>query len=290
MMRTVVAALLLSSVCATTAAAQEHRARAPIASELRGEIWGETGFFTSHPPGLDVTTATLVFGAGYRIGPAFALRLVAPLVIHDQRDPGVHQTIVDSGNPFFGAYWVPRSRDVRFELGGGATLPFAPANNAIDSFAFYYARGIHGAVDSWLWAPSALSFVGSVRVENVRPIAGFLLLGAQLDLALIVPVLDAHGDAQLVVQQTIFVAARFLWWLSAGLRVSVVDEPTSGIRCTLPGPACDPVQAALTPYVRIDVDRAFFDLSLTMNLDTPYGFAFDTGQVWGLRLAGGARF
>jgi hypothetical protein len=45
----------------------------------------------------------------------------------------------------------------------------------------------------------------------------------------------------------------------------------------------------LLPFFRVQLEPAFFEARLTMNLDNPYGFAFDDG-VWAISLTAGGRF
>ena len=47
---------------------------------------------------------------------------------------------------------------------------------------------------------------------------------------------------------------------------------------------------AIEPYGRFDIGTLFLDTSLVLNVDEPYGFAFDSGKFWALHFGGGASF
>lgn len=44
----------------------------------------------------------------------------------------------------------------------------------------------------------------------------------------------------------------------------------------------DVTEVALVPEGRFDLGVGYLHGRLVVNLDTPYGFAFDTGRIWGL--------
>lgn len=52
----------------------------------------------------------------------------------------------------------------------------------------------------------------------------------------------------------------------------------------------DEAQLALLPFFRLQFEPAFVEFRLTMNLDEPFGFAFDNNGMWAVSVAAGGRF
>ena len=76
-MRSFAIAAVVAVVCSVgaRASAQDTQAQPEeLDSRLNAEIWGELGFWTSHPPNVDETVMTFQVGGGYRVTRQFLLR------------------------------------------------------------------------------------------------------------------------------------------------------------------------------------------------------------------------
>jgi hypothetical protein len=91
---------------------------------------------------------------------------------------------------------------------------------------------------------------------------------------------DADRDAEVPIQIAVEGGARLGRMFVLGGRFQTVFWATDQ----------DLTQLALVPFVRLEGESGFGYLRMTINLDEPYGFAFDDDGIWGLHAGGGARF
>lgn len=258
-----------------------------------GAAWLELGTYGRSAPDPHGATVDFTFGASYRVLSHLTLRALYPLMYGTGSanfgPVSYSESALDSGNPYLGAEWGIATEHLRMRFGGGATIPLAPLDtmHAIDGLTEAAAAALHGAVDTWLYLANTFAVVGRAHFETRRPLLGYFVLAADMAIAPLIPTGNTTGrHVQLILQWQFSAGVQIIREVSAGLRFSVVDDPTDGGYLGLG----DPAQSSLSIYGRVELGTAFFDAMLTMNLDSEFGFAFDTARYWGVRVAGGARF
>ncbi len=129
----------------------------------------------------------------------------------------------------------------------------------------------------WLWRPDATAAVVFGRLEAVT---GHLFVRGTAKTALLLSTADRlRPDIALQAQA----AVGGTWG----------DHVRGGVilrAAWLPTAEGDNAQTSLAPFVRLVFGTFFVRTELTMNLDGPFGFAFDAGGVWGLHLRAGAAY
>jgi hypothetical protein len=183
-------------------------------------------------------------------------------------------------NPsLYGAYLVDIEQLARVRAGLGVGFPL-DRRDFRDELAALYGAATWGLESAWLWAGDRFSLVPFASIEAV-PVE-YLYLAGSLHLGILIP---TAGMDTTDVDVQVVVAGGVRWGpLLAALRFRLVWFPTDQT-----GPEA---QTSLEPFVRGTADfgewDGFAELRLTMNLDDPWGFAFDTNRVWGIHLAAGA--
>jgi len=196
-------------------------------------------------------------------------------------DPSFDPTWFAVGNPVLGWSVVLIEGLV---LTPSITLPLASfpsragARPAAD-FAYRGSLGLRGAVESWLWRPDQFAVLFPFNyVTWLDP----LLLEAHAKLAYLMPTTADDADADIVLEASLRVAAHMggRFWLAGG--VAAVYTPTD---------TGDNFNIALAPELRYVLDAgSHVELSLLMNLDTPYGPFTTPGRFWAVHIGGSASF
>lgn len=196
-------------------------------------------------------------------------------------------------NPYVGARVAfgagePGSR-WRARVGGGVTLPLA---NAYDGnldllLAGYGALAMTGGWDPWLNSAGNMAVVARGDFEYRHQ---YFLVGAETSLGFMLPVEweGRTGDTIVVPQLGIWAAARPIEQLAIGGRFQAVAQITTGD--VSPGASNAEGFLAFTPFIRAELGGGFIETRLVINLDEPFGFAFDHDRFWGFYIAGGASF
>lgn len=189
------------------------------------------------------------------------------------------------GNPYVGLRLGWRERRWRLRFGAGTTAPFSNAfdDDAEGRRAWQLGQALHGAYDPWLLEPEIQPLVlrGDFELHG-----RYFQVGFDAAFGVVFPLRnDGGGDTELVFQTGAFGAVTPIPELAFGGRFQLVFA--SDWRVGFGG--ADEAQLALIPYFRVQLEPAFFELSLVMNLDDPYGFAFDAG-VFAARISAGGRF
>lgn len=208
-------------------------------------------------------------------------------------------------NPYLGVRLGYEDRDgdviVRVRGGVGGTAPLTnayddwvdgwwlptPAGTPPNAGALtqLYAASTQGQYDLWLLAPLSAALVVRGDVELRHPL---VVAGADAALAVLfeLPPEGYGGATTPALQLGAFAGGRPVPELVLGLRLQVVG--------TFPSGRSAEGYTSLTPFVRGEIGPGFVEGRLLMNLDWPYGFAFDTGpgalHVWAVQLLGGATF
>ncbi len=255
-----------------------------LSPEQRGRFWGELGFHTQEA----LTVWVPVLGGGYKLTDSLELELVLPFVYasRDAIDPRTgtfedRSTFV-SGDPFVGVNYLGGAGALRYKMGGGVALPFAPDSDAGHYVALRGASEIRAFQDDYLWLPRTMSLVAPLRVEY----GDRVLFGGDASLTISLPTGDdepgddgrdaalaltlAPGVAFWVTPKTLLGARLGLYWL-------MTEEG-------------DNAQLSFEPNFRQHFGRGFFHARFTLNLDEPAGFSFNPGGFWGLHLGGGLSF
>ena len=195
-----------------------------------------------------------------------------------------------AGNPYAGVRIGHRAQEWRARGGFGLT---APLTNAYDDyrgtmgdlagvFAIAFGAPMQGVWDVWL--ASALNMAVVLR-GDFEYLGEYFAAGGEAAFAALLPV-EYNGvtrDTALAAQLGVWGAGRPIPELAIGLRFQAVvlhsteDSEAEGF-------------LALIPFVRGQIGAGFVEGRLVMNLDDPYGFAFDDGRVWAIYVLGGADF
>lgn len=189
------------------------------------------------------------------------------------------------GNPYLGVrfgwrdtIWVARG-------GVGTTAPLTNAfdDGPGDHAAYRLGQAVLGMWDPWLLEPEIQPLVvrGDFEIHSQYVLGGF-----EAALGTIFPLRRAGGgNTEWVFQTGAFGAFTPIPEIAIGLRFQMVFA--TNWRVGFAG--VDDAQLALIPFFRVDLEPAFFELRLLMNLDEPHGWAFDDG-VWAVSLTAGGRF
>jgi len=191
------------------------------------------------------------------------------------------------GNPFLAFHYQGRRGQFSYRAGAGVTVPAASLPDEINdrvtsASAYSLAAAIRGNTGFWLWDPHTVSVIVPLAFERYKP-SGFVW-GAYLDTGALIKLNDKNArtsKTDFIMQMAAMMGYNATDWLRVGSRFSLVLIPKFNEQKT---------QLAVEPYLRFGNDNAFGAVRVNINLDNPWGFSFDSRQVWGLRIAGGASF
>ena len=265
----------LLAMLASGAAVTAHARGDPrLEVELALGISGSTELRT-----VIMTSPLLTLSAPVTAETAFVAQWGFTIASGEPSSEALDATYFATGNPLIG--WSILFFQ-GFTLTPSLTLPIArrpegDAARAASEFAFKGGLGLRGAVDPWLWVPDQISFVLPLAyVKWFDPI----LFEAHLKLGFLSPTNDADSDSDFVFQWKARVAAHLGggFWLAAG--ITGVYTPTDTV---------DNFQSALSPELRYVISPgSHLELSLLMNLDTPYGPFSEPGKFWAVHIGGSA--
>ena len=189
------------------------------------------------------------------------------------------------GNPYAGLRLGWREPEWRLRFGAGTTVPVTNAfdDGAEDAWAYAYGQALHGMWDPWLLEPQIQPIVlrGDFEIHG-----RYFQFGFDAGLGVVFPIRRAGGgNTEVVFQTGVFGAGVPIPELAIGGRFQMVfaTDWWHGFRDR------DEAQLALIPFFRVQLEPAFVEFSLLMNLDHPWGFAFD-GGVWAVNVTAGGRF
>lgn len=197
-----------------------------------------------------------------------------------------------SGNPWVGVNYQGVKGQFSYRFGIGVTIPVASLPDEITTpdqvaavAAYSLAAAVRGNTMYWLWDPHSVSVIFPLAFERRKP-SGFLW-GTDFATGVMIACCGSksarnpnqRNDA--VIQMGAMMGYQAVKWLRVGSRFTFVILPKIPEQRT---------QVAVEPFLRFGSDNAFGSVGLVINLDNPWGFAFDKDQVWGLRIGGGAAF
>ena len=261
--------------------------------EQTGRVYGEIGFHTQSDSlslgGASLETSTTFFsfllGGGFKVSPEVELELMLPFAFADASQTQTSGAgSLDSGdsglavgNLHVGANWLKAAGPLRMKL--GAALEYGPWSSdpsGISVAALTGALAMGGLHDYGLWLPERFSIVTPSHVEFGDDFV------VTADFALGLHISTGDQDTEISVQFDPGVGYYVSRDALLGVRLPIVAVPTGG--------SGDNAQIALEPFARIGFGDGFVNLRLTMNLDEPFGFAFDDGGIWGLHVGAGGSF
>lgn len=238
----------------------------------------ETAFYATNGIALSPLVAvaydiTDAFRASAQMGLAIAFHgeVTAP----ETPEPLPSGTAFLFGSPLLAVDWLGATGQWRFRLGAGATLPVSHAEGLDEAHAYDAALGMRGGLDPWLWAPDRISIVLRGRAE-IEPAPSFVA-GAEGAVAGMLWTGDGRRDSLTALQLAVDGEFRADEQWAFGGRVAVANHELLPDRSEL--------QLSLVPYARIVLGASKLTFAVTVNLDSPYGFAFTRGKVWALSAA-----
>lgn len=254
----------------------------PVAtSPWRGRLWAELGFMNRD----DIKVLTPLFALDYRPAGVFQLEARFGLAGAIVDVLGGTETHFEPGNPYIAGYYVGEfgswPNEFEFHLGLGFAIPVAAVDDGSTEDAFVSlatltgAAGIHGARSLWLWAPDTATPVLSARLRG-----GWdeLRFNANVEYALFIPTANTDArDLESALELGVEAGYQPVEAVVFGLGLSAVAFPASDS-------FDDQFQAALDLFVRASPGGALLEATFTMNLDDPFGFAFDDEGYWGLHI------
>lgn len=230
-----------------------------------------------------------LFGFRYDIVPVFELEVQGGFAL---LSPDEGDTQVNFSNILVGGFYVLRAASWRLRIGGGIGLPTAQVDEddfreaAAEATNLVVAGGQRGAFDFALWFPETLSFqLPTARfVYYANP---QISLMAEAAMSIFVDVSDDFDrDTEVGLQMAFDFGFHPSAAVSLGARLNLVFVDHDDFVFI----DDDTFQASLEPHFRVNFGAGFFFTRLTINLDEPFGFAFDDGRIWAIHLGGGADF
>ncbi len=243
-----------------------------VKPDQKGRVWADFAFHTQQ----DATLFSPLVGGGFQPMPQLELELVVPMAYASVEAFDQHESRYRVGAPMVAGSFIGGQDRLRFKVGGGIAYNPVEIDNLAGAVALGGGYAMRGTWDMWLWAPETFSLVAPFRIEYfLKP---NLVLGGDAALAISIPTYE-DGEVEMPFQ----IGATFGAWVSdtilVGGRLGEVWVITEGDS-----------QLFLEPYFRAHFGPGFLTARFTLNLDDPYGFAFEEDKVWALHVGGGAVF
>jgi hypothetical protein len=189
--------------------------------------------------------------------------------VGDGRDP-----IAALGNPTLDVHYAARVDIVTWHVGGGLSAPLASIEDDSGAYRFaaIFATNALATYDAHLFIPTFMPLRAFGGVE-IRP-NHIMSIRLGLSPDFLIPI--EGNDFEVLLQEYADLIAISDSGFGGGVRLQGVHPLTSD---------GDLAQLSAEPYLAYDDRESFFmKLGLLMALDTPAGFAFDTGKVATLHL------
>jgi len=265
------------------------------AHPYRGWISADFAFFTRAYEGdLRLSVLSPDVGFEFRATPSFLVTGFFGAATIFEKLSDESESATRWGNPVIGGRYVRElgtwPRLFELQVGVEVAPPAATLSDdllGLENQALVFATGVRGGRDFWRWAPDTFSVVVPARFETL---VQRLHLVAAVDLGVLVPVRVEDGferDTEVALQVLVEGGYAVVEPLTLGGGLSAAGVVTAD---------GDQFQTALTLFARLDVGGFRLGGELWMNLDDPFGFAFDGDDfadpgIWGLifHLAAGLR-
>ena len=195
----------------------------------------------------------------------------------------------DSGfmplNPYLAAYITPKLGPASIKIGFGITAPVADTTSTIESAAYYYANGIRGSWNPWIYRPDTFALVLPAQIK-----LNLLLLEIMAEGALFELISTSDNGEDFFGIQLALQAMMNAGPLGYGLRIQGVRLEGQRTRADLTLRRAEDFQISLEPLVVLNLMVIEAYARFTLNLNEPYGFAFDDNRVWGFHIGIGFGF
>jgi hypothetical protein len=260
----------------------------------RFHLLGELGLFAGKLEGDQRSIiVSPIFETRFQLSYNFLLQAVWGFSYANvDRDPdgnGEKDNAFRAGNPYLAFHYQGTKNQFSYRVGVGATIPVATLpsdlgdrSDGTEQSAYSLAAALRGNTMYWLWDAHTVSVIVPIAFERRKP-SGFLW-GTYLDTGALIGI-DSRNNrnkkTDFIMQMAAMMGYQATDWLRVGSRFTLVLIPKFRQNNT---------QLAVEPYLRFGSETAFGVVRLNINLDNPWGFSFDDGQVWGLRIGGGAAF
>ena len=282
-MRFVLPALALVASLASPALAEEGMADDVLYFGTKNHVKLGTGIGFVSVDGGSITSLTPTLEGRFAIGEQFGLQVVLPLAfVSISPDVGEGDSRFDIGNPSI-AFEAVLDRGGRGAtiVRGGVSLPLLSIDDSLSGIILGFANsgaalGTYGGFNLWRYMPESLGVFGEI-VGAVEADGLFMEFGAGL--GFLIPTNDGV-DTELAIQASAKMGFGSTVIPFIGLGFVVI--PTEYENTSDDG---DAFQFGVQAGVIAKLGSARLDVGAQLNLDSPFGFSFDDGGIFGLNVA-----
>lgn len=282
-MRIALPALALVASLASPALAEEGMADDVLYFGTKNHVKFGTGVGFVSVDGGSITSLTPTVEGRFAIGEQFGLQVVLPLAfVSVSADSGGDESRFDLANPSI-AFEAILDRGGRGAtiVRGGISLPLLSIeDNFADALMGILnsgaALGTYGGFNLWRYSPESLGVFGEI-VGAVEADGLFMEFGAGL--GILIPTNDGV-DNELAIQASAKMGFGSTVIPFIGLGFVVIPtqyEDDSGDG--------DAFQLGVQAGVIAKIGSTRLDVGAQLNLDSPFGFSFDDGGIFGLNVA-----
>lgn len=287
-MRICLPALALVASLASPALAEEGMADDVLYMGTRNHVKFGTGIGFVSGDGASITSLTPTLEARFAIGEQFGLQVVLPFAfVSISPDVGEGDSRFDLANPTI-AFEAVLDRGGRGAtiVRGGLSLPLltVPEVTGFDDLGDLIlfaansgaALGTYGGFNLWRYMPESLGVFGEI-IGAVEADGLFMEFGAGL--GLLIPTND-DLDTELAIQASAKMGfgSTVIPFIGLGFVIIPTEYESD------PGDG-DAFQFGVQAGVIARLGSARLDVAAQLNLDSPFGFSFDDGGIFGLNVA-----
>jgi hypothetical protein len=252
-------------------------------------VSAELGFLSKNENGNTAFWASPLLHGWFRVLDKFAIEASWGFVsLNVAPNAGEADNAFRAGNPFLAGYSVRRHGCTELRIGIGATIPVATLkdlNDTANKKAYVGAMAMRGMWNWWLWIPSSINIVMPIAWDTV--LSDHWIWGGSIAIA--ITGIFMGGDAGFLSEDTRRGHVIIPVSLKLGYRIgsAVLGAHLHSVNF-LTGDTG--TQLSLVPYTKIEIGHGFILARFDLNLDKPYGFAFNDDGYWGAHLGGGMKF
>ncbi|HTQ06509.1 MAG TPA: hypothetical protein VMI54_21765 [Polyangiaceae bacterium] len=244
----------------------------------RGRVYGDIALMHKEPGGgTHFTSLTFLLGGAFKVIPSLEIEAFLPFGwVQGGGGGGGNQDAAAVANAHVGASYLTRGDHWRLKIGGAVEWgPWAHDLSIVPTAALTAGYAAWGGQDRGLWAPDTFTIVAPARFEY----GDTFVATADASIGLHIP--TNGGDTELSLQ------------IAPGFGYYVTDALIVGARfpfAWVPTADGDNTFVSEEPYLRYNFGPAYVSTRVTVNLDQPFGFGFDSVGFWAWHVAGGASF
>lgn len=277
-MRLCLPALALVASLASPALAEEGLADDVLYMGTRNHVKFGTGVGFSSGDGGSITSLTPTLEGRFAIGEQFGLQVVLPMAFVSTSSGLLgDESQFDLANPSI-AFEAVLDRGGRGAtiVRGGVSLPLFEIDSLVGFANGYAALGTYGGFNLWRYMPESLGVFGEI-IGAVEADGLFMEFGAGL--GFLIPTNDGV-DTELAIQASAKMGfgSTVIPFIGLGFVIIPTEyesDPNDG----------DAFQLGVQAGVIAKLGSARLDVSAQLNLDSPFGFSFDDGGIFGLNVA-----